>query len=285
MLSYRHHFHAGNVADVLKHFCLYEVLNYYKRKDKPFLYLDTHAGAGLYQRQDPRLGENREYAGGMDILFQAASLAAPLAAFAQDMQNWLAQAPAHSVAGSPWIAAQMLRPGDSLRACELHPSDYPQLAANILRLRPRRNLIEQSDGFQSLIAALPPPQHRAVVLIDPPYEDKNDCQRLEHSLKKAFARFPQACILVWYPLLSHQGTHQLIHSLPVLAQHYQLDYLQATHCVCAPGDKGFGMYGSAMMIYNPPYTLSQILADCAADLKQHFAQDADADFILQSHSR
>ena len=222
MLSYRHHFHAGNVADVLKHFCLYEVLNYYKRKDKPFLYLDTHAGAGLYQRQDPRLGENREYAGGMDILFQAAS---------------------------------------------------------------RRNLIEQSDGFQSLIAALPPPQHRAVVLIDPPYEDKNDCQRLEHSLKKAFARFPQACILVWYPLLSHQGTHQLIHSLPALAQHYQLDYLQATHCVCAPSDKGFGMYGSAMMIYNPPYTLSQTLADCAADLKQHFAQDADADFILQSHSR
>lgn len=280
MLSYRHHFHAGNFADVLKHFCLYEVLNYYNRKDKPYLYLDTHAGAGLYQREDKRLGNNREYELGMEKLWQATTLIEPLAQFATDIRQWLDQAPANSVAGSPWIAAHLLRPTDTFRACELHPTDYPILVETINALRRRRNLIEQQDGFQSLIAALPPPQHRAVILIDPSYEDKQDIARLNKSLQKALTRFPQACILVWYPLLSHQGTHSLIQALPALAQEHKLDYLQITQQICAPSADGFGMYGNAMMIYNPPYLLAQTLQHCAPDLKRLLAQDDTANIQL-----
>lgn len=284
MLSYRHHFHAGNFADVLKHFCLYEALKYYNRKEKPYLYLDTHAGAGLYQRQDERLGQNREIAQGMELLWQAQALAKPLAQFAQDMRDWLKQAPVGSVAGSAWIAAHLLRSGDTLRACELHPTDYPKLRSAITALRKRRNLIEQQDGFQSLIATLPPPQHRAVVLIDPSYEDKQEIWRLTQSLQKALTRFPQACILVWYPLLSHQGTHELIHALPALLKGKSIDYLQVTQQVCAPNPDGFGMYGSAMMIYNPPYLLAQTLHDCRQDFKRLLSQDETADFQIITSS-
>lgn len=280
MLSYRHHFHAGNFADVLKHFCLYETLNYYNRKDKPYLYLDTHAGAGLYQTQDTQLGANREVVRGMDLLLQATNLSAPLNAFAADIRTWLAKQPSGSIAGSVWIAAQLLRPSDSLRACELHPSDFPKLVANIERLRRRRNMLENSDGFQSLIAALPPPQHRAVILIDPPYEDKQDYTRLIKQLDKALQRFSQATLLIWYPLLSRPEAQALPPQLLDIAEKRNLDYLHAVQQISRPAADGFGMYGSGMMIYNPPYLLPQTLQECAADFTHLFAQDDSAAFHL-----
>lgn len=293
MLSYRHAYHAGNHADVLKHFTLYTILNYYNQKDKPYWYIDTHAGAGLYDLRGDEANKVGEYQQGIARLWAAGGqpenhYPETLAAFARFAQTSAQTLAAHETktqlyAGSPLWAAKLLRPSDKLRLFELHPADFSLLQDNLRALRlGKRAIAKQEDGFAGLISLLPPATRRAVVLIDPPYERKQDYAQVVHTLRDALKRFEQGCYMVWYPCLSREESHTLPEKLAKLLPD---NHLRAELHVHAPRADGFGMHGSGMFILNPPYILDSILREALPELARLLAQDNGAKFILNSQIR
>ena len=307
MLSYRHAYHAGNHADVLKHFTLYAILNYYNQKDKPYWYIDTHAGAGLYDLHSSEANKVGEYQQGIARLWaaegqpenqDAAAQRQPenpqppetLAAFARFAQTSAQTLAAHEAepaaqlyAGSPLWAAKLLRPADKLRLFELHPADFTLLQNNLHALRlGKRAIAKQEDGFAGLISLLPPATRRAVVLIDPPYERKQDYAQVVHTLRDALKRFEHGCYMVWYPCLSREESHTLPEKLAKLLPD---NHLRVELHVHAPRADGFGMHGSGMFIFNPPYVLQNILRETLPEMVRLLAQDGGAKFILEGKIR
>ncbi|SUO96975.1 23S rRNA (adenine(2030)-N(6))-methyltransferase RlmJ [Suttonella ornithocola] len=283
MLSYRHHFHAGNFADIHKHFLLYQVLTYVNQKPKPYLYLDTHGGAGLYDTKCADAQKNREADGGVVSLYRAPHLPPALEEFRQFLQNITPELSLYP--GSPFLAAHLLRRNDTLRTCELHPSDFPLLTETLKNIRPHHTLIHPTNGYQALRAALPPPQHRAVVLIDPSYEDKQEYFSVIYALEQTFKRFRASIILVWYPQLPRVEAQELPQKFIHTAEKFDLDYLQSTLTIKAPPVEGYGMYGSGMMIFNPPYTLPNILDTVTPTLIQLLGQDNTANHQFNTFIR
>lgn len=276
MLSYRHAFHAGNHADMLKHFTLYLTLEYFNRKDKPYWYIDTHSGAGLYDLGGSEAQKVGEYKQGIGRLRQARQLPEALQMFTGRLKSILPQP--NLYCGSPWLAQALTRPAVKLRLFELHPADFQHLQHNMQEARlGRRGQIAQADGYQGLIALLPPPTRRAVVLIDPPYEEKQDYTRVIHTLKEAQKRFTSGCYLVWYPCLSREESRKLPEQLKKLSPE---NHLQAELYVHTPRADGFGMHGSGMFVINPPYLLAQQLQETLPALTALLAQDPGARFVL-----
>ena len=174
MLSYRHSFHAGNHADVLKHTVQSLIIEALKEKDKPFLYLDTHAGAGRYQLSGEHAERTGEYLEGIARIWQQDDLPAELQPYIGVINHFNRSGQLRYYPGSPLIARQLLREQDSIQLTELHPSDYPLLRSEFQK--DSRARVEKSDGYQQLKAKLPPVSRRGLVLIDPPYEIKSDYQ-------------------------------------------------------------------------------------------------------------
>ncbi len=281
MLSYRHAFHAGNHADLLKHFTLWLVLSYFNQKDKPYWYIDTHSGAGLYRLDSQEAQKVGEYRQGIALLRQADTLPPLLHDFLDSLNSSLPEPQLYC--GSPWLAQATLRAADKLRLFELHPADFAHLQNNMQAAGlGRRALLKQSDGYQGLIALLPPQTRRAVVLIDPPYEEKQDYERVVHTLKEASKRFAQGCYLIWYPCLSRLESKKLPEQLTKL---FGSNYLHAQLHVHAPRSDGFGMHGSGMFVINPPYTLEQELKSSLPALTALLAQDSSAHYLLESQIR
>lgn len=280
MLSYRHAFHAGNHADMLKHFCLFAVLRYYNHKDKPYWYIDTHAGAGLYDLRSEQAQKVGEYRDGLARLLAAEHLPAELADFCRFIRHTLPDT-ATNYCGSPWLAQALMREQDRLRLFELHPADAAILLRNMRTIaHPHRAQVFDSDGFKGLLSMLPPPCRRAVVLIDPPYEQKHDYRQVVDTLKAAVKKFATGCYLVWYPCLNREDSR----SLPeALQKNFGEHYLRVELHVCAPHADGFGMAGSGMFVVNPPYTLADTLNRNLPALVSTLAQDPDAHFVLQHH--
>lgn len=278
MLSYRHAYHAGNHADVLKHFTLWLTLDYFNQKDKPYWYIDTHSGAGLYRLDGDEAQKGGEYRQGIEKLIQAATLPPLLEAFRGRLKNTLPQE--NLYCGSPWLAQAHTRADDKLRLFELHPADFSHLNANMQEAGlKRRGIIKQEDGFAGLIALLPPPTRRAVVLIDPPYEEKQDYERVVKTLKEAQKRFASGCYLVWYPCLSREESRKLPEQLKKLAPQ---NHLQAELYVHTARADGFGMHGSGMFVINPPYLLEQQLAASLPALCALLQQDSGARWHLSA---
>ncbi|QEY23201.1 23S rRNA (adenine(2030)-N(6))-methyltransferase RlmJ [Neisseria animalis] len=276
MLSYRHAFHAGNHADMLKHFTLYLVLNYFNRKDKPYWYIDTHSGAGLYDLNSTEAQKVGEYRQGIGRLQQAANLPQELQAFLSRLQTILPQSGLYC--GSPWLAQAEIRESDKMRMFELHPADFQHLQNNMREARlGKRCLLAQADGYQGLISLLPPPSRRAVILIDPPYEEKQDYQRVIQTLKEAQKRFDSGCYLIWYPCLSREESRKLPEQLKKLSPQ---NYLHTELHVHSPRADGFGMHGSGMFVINPPYLLAEQLKQNLPALSETLAQDQGAHFVL-----
>lgn len=278
MLSYRHAFHAGNHADVLKHFILYCVLDYFNRKDKPYWYIDTHGGAGVYDlggNEAQKVGEYRD--GIARLRAGGGSLPETLAAFTAHLARMLPESGLY--AGSPCWAQSLLRPGDAMRLFELHPADYALLADNVRAWGAgRRAQVRQEDGFKGLSALLPPPPRRAVVLIDPPYEQKQDYARVVQTLKDALARFAPGCYLVWYPCLNRAESIMLPEKLAKLLPE---NHLRAELHVHAPRADGFGMHGSGMLVFNPPYLLERQLREALPELVRLLGRDTSAHWVLE----
>ncbi len=284
MLSYRHAFHAGNHADVLKHSVLVGLSRYLGQKDKPFWIIDTHAGAGCYALDSGYATQLKEYAGGVGRLWTRRDLPAALADYV-DLVRACNPDATHTIEslrfypGSPWLALHTLRPQDRLRLFELHPSDSTILQDNF-RDHARRVSVTTANGFDALKALLPPPPRRALVLIDPPYETRDDYSNVLSALKEGLARFAAGVYAVWYPQLARQEARQLpdrLKRLPIK------NWLHVALTVHTPSADGFGMHGSGMFIINPPWTLRQNLADSMPYLVEVLGQDAGAGFVLEEH--
>lgn len=259
MLSYRHSFHAGNHADLVKHLTEVAVLQYLQKKDKPFVYHDTHAAAGLYSLTSEHARKTCEYETGIGLLWQA-ELQHPL------LQKYRALVaavnPSDTLAfypGSPIFARLMCREQDHIQATELHPADFPLLQQQFAGRRYCR--IEKMDAWAGIRAMLPPLVKRGLVLIDPPYELKTEYQDVFKGLQQAIARFPQATYAIWYPVIERQSVEAFLAQFKAAPWRNQL----RIELLAKPDSPGFGMTGSGMWLINPPFTLA---ADLRAALQE-----------------
>lgn len=280
MLSYRHAFHAGNHADVLKHFVFALTLNYFNQKEKSYWVIDTHAGAGMYALASDFAQKNAEYQTGIARLLAAEHLPEPLENFVKIVKGFNKNNSLEFYPGSPKVAEGFLRADDKLRLFELHPSDYKLLAENFSgqNLRLRQTKIDMQDGFAGIKACLPPPSKRALVLIDPPYELKDDYQRVVDCIKDSLKRFATGTYLIWYPLLQRPEPAQMIEKLSHLSQ----NWLHVSMSIHEPSGDGYGMHGSGMFIINPPFILPKILEEAMPVLTQLLSLDETADFQITS---
>ncbi len=277
MLSYRHAFHAGNHADVLKHYVLFEILSYYGQKDKPYWYIDTHAGAGQYDLKGPQAAQNAEYLEGVGRLWEQSQLPPALVAFLGALRAFNSGPDLRIYPGSPLLAGSLVRDEDRMLLYEMHPADLRALQARF-KASGRQVRVRGEDGFAGLVGILPPPTRRAVILIDPPYEVKADYRRVEEVLSAALKRFPQGTYVLWYPLLRRnevQVMRERFRRLEAPA------WLQVELQVRQP--TGSGMYGSGVYVINPPWTLPQQLESILPTLRDRLAVDAGARFSLESH--
>jgi 23S rRNA (adenine2030-N6)-methyltransferase len=277
MLSYRHAFHAGNHADVLKHFVFERGLNYFTQKDKPFWIIDTHAGAGLYKLENKFSQKNAEFENGISMFFGDENLPEPLKSYVGIIKEINTKNLLKIYPGSPYIAKQFLRDGDKLRLFELHPSDFKLLRENFSD-QGHRISIQLLDGFAGLKSCLPPLSMRGLILIDPPYELKEDYQLVVSAIKDSLSRFATGTYMIWYPLLQRQEPLAMVEKLKLLSK----DWLNVTLSVATPNDDGFGMFGSGMFIINPPWTLPKVLEETMPYLTTTLAQDEGANYTLQS---
>jgi 23S rRNA (adenine2030-N6)-methyltransferase len=260
MLSYRHAFHAGNHADVLKHLVEVLILQYLVKKEgKPLCYIDTHAGAGSYALREPFASKNREFDSGIARLWERNDLPAALESYAKLVRSFNPAGELLQYPGSPAIAAKILHADHRLQLFELHTDDADRLAR--WAGRDRRIKVQPDDGFTALKAILPPPERRALVMIDPPYEIKTDYATVIAVLQLASKKFATGIYALWYPLLDREEVVILVKKLEAMPVKFLLVQLP----VQAVGD---GMYGSGMFIINPPWLLQQQLESCLPYLQE-----------------
>jgi 23S rRNA (adenine2030-N6)-methyltransferase len=292
MLSYRHAFHAGNHADVLKHVVLIQLLRYLGQKETPYMYIDTHAGAGVYALDSSYAAKNAEYETGISRLWDRKDMPAPLAEYVQLVKAMNPSGKLRYYPGSPYCADKILREQDRMRLFELHPSETKILEDNFRKLeahaaaqgirpsaRGKRVMVQQGDGFTGLKALLPPPSRRGLVLIDPPYENKDDYRSVKNTLSDALTRFATGTYAVWYPVLQRMESRQLPDKLKKLPAH---GWLNVTLSVSTPSPDGFGLHSSGMFIVNPPWTLEAELKALMPYLVSVLGTDAGAGFTLET---
>jgi 23S rRNA (adenine2030-N6)-methyltransferase len=277
MLSYRHAFHAGNHADVLKHAVLIALLDYLNQKDKPWWYIDSHAGAGIYDLQGDYARKTGEFDSGIGRLWDRADLPPMLANYVEVVRGLNPDGHLRLYPGSPWCALQRARRDDRLRLFELHSSDHRLLSSTFSEAG-RQVRIEAADGHAGLKSVLPPPTRRGLVLIDPSYEVKSDYPRTVEALKDGLTRFAGGTYVVWYPLLQKPDARQLPSRLKAARPP---GWLNVTLTVQTPSKEGFGMHGSGLYIANPPWTLPGQLEATLPWLVEALRQDAGAGYTLE----
>jgi 23S rRNA (adenine2030-N6)-methyltransferase len=307
MFSYRHAFHAGNHADVLKHTVLIAILRHLTEKDAALTVLDTHAGAGLYRLDGDYAETSGEAADGIVRLSSLRDPQAPVAeaagkvmaaGLAPALQDYLdlvasfnAKGGLRVYPGSPFIIQHLLRAHDKLKLFELHPTDAKTLSANIAQLEAGRQVaVLREDGFEGYKKFLPPPVRRALVLCDPSYEIKSDYARVAAMMTDALKRFPTGTYAVWYPIIPRPEAHDLPRKLKTLATKTGRGWLHATLTVKssklttdAQGDaKRPGLPASGMFVINPPHPLKAALHTALPQMVSLLAQDRNAAFALES---
>lgn len=260
MLSYRHAFHAGNHADVLKHTVLIQILRYMLQKDKPLCYLDTHAGAGFYDLTGEEAAKTAEYHRGVELLWRDPSLPLALAEYRECVRAACGER-LIAYPGSPWFAQHLLRPQDRLVLCELHPSDRLQLERTFGN---SPNVwCYGEDGWQKSLALIPPPERRGLVLIDPSYELKDEYGKVVDHVKLLHKKFATGVYAVWYPIADPERTALLLRRLRSsgMRRILQLELgLTRDH-------RQLGMTGSGMIVINPPWNLAELMTPAL----DHFA--------------
>ena len=276
MLAYRHAFHAGNHADVLKHLVLLRVLHHMNLKDKPYRVVDTHAGAGGYSLEGRYAQKKGEFEQGIGRLWGRDDLPPAVAAYVGLVRGFNPEGQLEQYPGSPAFAQMLLRPKDQLRLYELHPTDHRILASYMAPFKSVE--VKHTDGFEGLKGQLPPSTRRAVVLMDPSYEGHGDYSRVVASLREAVLRFPEGVYMVWYPQVQKVEAAQLPHRLEGLAPK---GWLHARLTVQQPDAQGFGLAGSGVFIINPPYTLHDELLELLPWLVETLGQYDGANYLLE----
>ncbi|MBY5611152.1 23S rRNA (adenine(2030)-N(6))-methyltransferase RlmJ [Rhizobium leguminosarum] len=269
-MNYRHIYHAGNFADVLKHVVLTRLIRYMQKKDGGFRVLDTHAGIGLYDLSLEEAQKTGEWLDGIGKLMEAdlgPQVSELLEPYLSAIRELNPEGGIRFYPGSPKLARMLFRPQDRLSAMELHPEDYVRL--HRLFEGDHHSRITELDGWLALGAHLPPKEKRGIVLVDPPFEEEDEYQRLAEGLEKAYRRFPGGTYCLWYPLKK---------GAPIKEFHERLQALDIPKMLCAElavrSDRGItGLTGSGLVIVNPPFTLKDELHQLLPALKDHLAQD------------
>ncbi|MFC3165212.1 23S rRNA (adenine(2030)-N(6))-methyltransferase RlmJ [Ciceribacter thiooxidans] len=269
-MNYRHIYHAGNFADVLKHAVLARLIVYLQQKDKAFRVLDTHAGIGLYDFSSDEAQKTGEWRDGIGRLLEADlpdNVAALLAPYLDAIRALNPQGPITLYPGSPKLARMLFRPQDRLSAMELHPDDSRALAR--LFEGDYQVRVTELDGWLALGAHLPPKEKRGVVLVDPPFEAEGEYERLVDGLAKAYRRFSTGTYCLWYPIKK---------GAPIAEFHEALKALEIPKMLCAElsvrsDRETTGLSGSGLIIVNPPFTLKDELHLLLPELKRVLAQD------------
>jgi 23S rRNA (adenine2030-N6)-methyltransferase len=275
MLAYRHAFHAGNHADVLKHTVLMLVLQHMNAKPKPYRFVDTHAGAGGYSLEGRYARKKGEFERGIGRLWTRTDLPGPIAEYVKLVRRFNPDGVLSQYPGSPAFAQMLLRPHDQLRAFELHPTEQKILRAT-LAATPGA-IAYDGDGFEGLKSQLPPSTRRAAVLIDPSYEGNADYARVVATLRDALSRFAEGVYLVWYPQVSKLEAARLPKRLEALAPK---TWLNVRLSVQQPDAQGYGLAGSGVFVLNPPHLLHAQLESVMPYLVNTLAQYDGANFAI-----
>ena len=279
MLAYRHAFHAGNHADVLKHIVLTLVLRYMNTKDKPYRLVDTHAGAGGYSLEGRYAQKKGEFEQGIQRLWSRDDLPEAVADYVGLVRAFNPQGALEQYPGSPAFEQMLLRAKDQLRLYELHPTDFKILSSYLGGVKGAE--VHNADGFEGLKGQLPPSTRRAVVLMDPSYEGHGDYPRVIAALREGIARFADGVYMVWYPQVSKLEAAQLPKRLEALAPK---GWLHVRLTVQEPNSQGFGLAGSGVFIINPPYTLHDEVLAVLPYLVDVLGQYDGANFLVEQRA-
>ena len=249
-MNYRHAFHAGNFADVFKHLLLALMLDYLKRKEGGFRYIDTHAGLGLYDLSGDEASRTGEWVDGIGRLVKE-SFAPEIAALLAPYLQALGPQATELYAGSPVLAQRLLRKQDRLTCCELHEEDFHSLERQMGR--DNRLILRHENGYRALKGLVPPTERRGLVLIDPPFEERDEFQTMEEALAMAWRKWPTGIYALWYPVKDLRAIGQFVARLKERAIPRILRLELAVEAVRSEG----GLCATGLIIVNPPYTLEE----------------------------
>jgi 23S rRNA (adenine2030-N6)-methyltransferase len=277
-MNYRHAFHAGNFADVIKHVVLVRVLTYLQEKPSAFRVIDTHAGAGRYDLTGEEAGRSGEWRQGIARLLSAnldAASVALLKPYLDIVRSHNAGAELSAYPGSPLIARALLRPQDRMTVCELEPHAHRQLVASLRRDEQAR--VVKIDGWMALSAYVPPQERRGLVLVDPPFEQAGEFERLAGGFAAAHAKWPTGIFMLWYPLKDVRAAGRLVQrvadallaapGVPGRSSHEALaERMLRVEFQCGPVIRSDGLTAAGLLIVNPPWTLQRELATVAPTL-------------------
>jgi 23S rRNA (adenine2030-N6)-methyltransferase len=283
-MNYRHAFHAGGFADVIKHIVLVRMLTYLQDKPAAFRVIDTHAGAGLYDLTSDEAQRGGEWLTGIARLMQARFSETTLPLIKPYLDIVRAFNPQRELAaypGSPLIARALLRPQDRLTTCEVEPKARKSLIDALRRDTQAR--VVDLDGWMALPAFVPPNERRGLVLIDPPYEQKDEFERLAGGFAEAFTKWPTGSYLLWYPVKSRRATDNLARHVAELAG----AAAPAGKCLrlefsVAPQSAGTALTSAGLLIVNPPWTLAGELKAILPELEKPLGQGGAGRFRLET---
>ena len=284
-MNYRHAFHAGNFADVIKHIVLVRILLYLQDKDAAFRVIDTHAGAGVYDLTSEEAARGGEWLTGIARVLQArfSDNALPLIAPYLDIVRAFNPHPAtlERYPGSPLIARALLRPQDRLTACELEGSARKTLIEALRRDTQAR--VVDLDGWMALPAFVPPKERRGLVLIDPPFEAKDEFERLAAGFREAFAKWPTGSYLLWYPAKSRRATDELAQEVvKAIGDARPPGKCLRVEFSAGPQTAGSSLASAGLLVVNPPWTLAAELKTILPELEKPLGQGGAGRFRLDT---
>jgi 23S rRNA (adenine2030-N6)-methyltransferase len=257
-MNYRHIYHAGNFADVTKHLALCLILDHLKKKDSPFCVIDAHGGIGLYDLQSDQAQKTREWESGIGR-FEGAEAGEDFALYHDLVKDDLAQ---NLYPGSPLLIARMLRDQDRLIANELHPDDVVSLEDNLNRQHNTR--VTRLDAYECIRANIPPKEKRGLVLIDPPFEKRDEFETLARQMGEWKKRFAAGIFMIWYPIKAHLA----IQSLKQAAASLGINRTWCIETLLHPGNQPETFNGSGLLIFNTPYMLPERMEALLPFLKE-----------------
>ena len=283
-MNYRHAFHAGGFADVIKHIVLVRILIYLQDKPAPFRIIETHAGAGVYDLGGDEARRGGEWLTGIARLMQArfSETTLPLVApYLDIVRAFNPQAALEAYPGSPLIARALLRPQDRLTACEVEPKARKRLIDALRRDTQAR--VVGLDGWTALPAFVPPNERRGLVLIDPPYEQKDEFERMAKGFAQAFAKWPTGSYMLWYPVKSRRATDSLArHVAEVAGAVAPPGKCLRLEFSAAPQIAEAGLTSAGLLIVNPPWTLAGELRAILPELEKPLGQGGAGRFRLET---
>lgn len=274
MLSYRHGFHAGNFADVLKHLVLVHIIEHLQKKDKPFCYIDTHAGSGMYALRSELALKNREFDSGIGKVWRRDDLPVGVARYVELIRQFNQGKDLLHYPGSPALAARLLSSEDRLFLYDLHSTEYKSLSAHFAKDRRVRTF--HADGLVDSLGLLPPKERRGLVLIDPSYELDHEYRLVVEALKKMHKRFETGVYALWYPVVERQRIRRLERAL----QDCGFAGMTLFELGIAEDGKGRGMTASGMIVINSPWTLASDLSPALSWLAQALGVDGQGSWRI-----